>query len=66
MDLSEKKTGRHVAVDAISTAEYPTGGASASKFAVVLRQDGFDLGVRLPPLDQSLAECLDRLLGAQH
>ena len=66
MDLSEKKTGRHVAVDAISTAEYPTAAHRPANSRLCCDRMVSIFGVRLPPLDQSLEKCLDRLLGAQH
>ncbi len=61
-DLAASRGGRSVLLDPISTSDYPTAAVrpansqlSSAKLAVV-----FDVG--LPPLKQSLTDCLDRLL----
>lgn len=66
MDLYGKKTGRHVEVDAISTAEYPTAAHRPANSRLCCDRMVSIFGVSLPPLDQSLEKCLERLLGAQH
>lgn len=65
MGLCRKKTGRHVAVDAISTAEYPTAARRPANSRLCCDRLASIFGVRLPPLEQSLEKCLDRLLGAR-
>lgn len=62
-DLAASRGGRSVLLDPISTPDYPTAAVrpansqlSSAKLAAV-----FDVG--LPPLKQSLTDCLDRLLG---
>ncbi|MGY4350475.1 dTDP-4-dehydrorhamnose reductase [Bradyrhizobium sp. GM7.3] len=61
-DLATSRGGRSVLLDPISTSDYPTAALrpansqlSSAKLAAV-----FDVG--LPPLKQSLTDCLDRLL----
>ena len=62
MALCEKKTGRHVAVDAISTADYPTAARRPANSRLCCDRLASIFGVRLPPLEPSLEKCLERLL----
>jgi dTDP-4-dehydrorhamnose reductase len=66
MRLSEKRTGRHVAVDAISTKDYPTAAHRPANSRLCCDRLASIFGVRLPPFEASLEKCLERLLGAQH
>jgi dTDP-4-dehydrorhamnose reductase len=63
IDAAASRGGRSVLLDPISTSDYPTAAIrpanselSSAKLASV-----FDVG--LPPLKESLTDCLDRLLG---
>ena len=66
MSLCEMKNGRHVAVDAISTADYPTAAHRPANSRLCCDRLASIFGVHLPPLEKSLEKCLERLLGAQH
>lgn len=66
MSLCEKQSGRHVAVDAISTAEYPAAAYRPANSRLCCDRLASIFGVRLPPLELSLERCLERLLGVQH
>jgi dTDP-4-dehydrorhamnose reductase len=56
--------GRSVPVSPIATADYPTPAArpANSRLATARLSSVFD--IRLPPLERSLADCLDRLMKA--
>ena len=60
---AEARGGRHVAVEAITTEQYPTPAVrpANSRLSTARLQSIF--GLRLPPLERSLSACLDRLLG---
>ena len=60
------KNGRHVVVDAISAADYPTAAHRPANSRLCCDRLASIFGVRLPPLEVSLEKCLERLLGAQH
>ena len=66
MRLCEIKNGRHVAVDAISTADYPTAAYRPANSRLCCDRLASIFGIHLPPLEKSLEKCLERLLGAQH
>jgi dTDP-4-dehydrorhamnose reductase len=53
--------GRSVAVDPISTLQYPAAAARPANACLSTARLGSIFDVRLPPLKHSLANCLDRL-----
>ena len=55
--------GRHVEVEAITTEQYPTPAARPANSRLSTARLESLFGLRLPPLDQSLSACLDRLAG---
>jgi len=65
MRLKEKKGGRRVAVEAISTADYPTAAARPANSRLCCERLASIFDIRLPPLEASLEQCMERLLGAQ-
>ena len=57
-----RKYGGHcVPVDAIDTADYPTAATRPANSRLATRRLGAVFGVRMPPLESSLADCLGRL-----
>ncbi|WP_445492932.1 dTDP-4-dehydrorhamnose reductase [Rhodopseudomonas sp. RCAM05734] len=66
IQMQAERGGRAIAVDSISTADYPTAAArpANSRLSTARLESLFD--TRLPPLNQSLAACLDRILGGPH
>ena len=63
--VREKKGGRFVAVDAISTAAFPTAARRPVNSRLCCERLASVFDVRLPPLERSLEKCLERLLGAR-
>ena len=55
--------GRHIAVEAITTAQYPTPAMRPANSRLSTQRLESLFGLRLPPLDRSLPACLDRLVG---
>lgn len=64
MHVRKKKGGRSVAVDAISTAAYPTAAARPANSRLCCDRLAAIFDVRMPPLVSSLEICLERLLDA--
>jgi dTDP-4-dehydrorhamnose reductase len=56
--------GHSVPISPILTSDYPTPAARPANSRLSTTRLVSVFGVRLPPLDHSLANCLDRLLGA--
>jgi dTDP-4-dehydrorhamnose reductase len=65
MHLKEKRDGRSVAVDAISTADYPTAAGRPANSRLCCEKLASIFDIRLPPLERSLEKCMERLLDAQ-
>jgi dTDP-4-dehydrorhamnose reductase len=65
MRLSEKKGGRYIPIKAISSACYPVAAARPANSRLCCDRLASIFGVRLPPLEQSLGKCLERLFDAQ-
>jgi dTDP-4-dehydrorhamnose reductase len=61
LQASETNRNRLMAVDAITTADYPTPAKRPANSRLCCNRLGSVFGVRLPPLDQSLRACIDRL-----
>ena len=66
MRTSEKRGGRIVPVEAISSAAYPTAAVRPANSRLCCDRLASMFGVRLPPLERSLEKCLERIDGAQH
>jgi len=64
LQASEAKRDRLVAVDAITTADYPTPAKRPANSRLCCDRLASVFGVRLPPLDQSLEQCIERLFSA--
>ena len=64
LQASETKRDRLVAVDAITTADYPTPAKRPANSRLCCNKLASVFGVRLPPLDQSLEQCIERLFSA--
>jgi dTDP-4-dehydrorhamnose reductase len=62
---SEAKGGRHVAIDAITTADYPTPAERPPNSRLCCDRLASIFDVRLPPLESSLEKCLKRLRDMQ-
>jgi dTDP-4-dehydrorhamnose reductase len=62
MCLSEIRTARSVAVEAISTADYPTAARRPANSKLCCHRLASIFHVRLPSLDSSLDKCMQRLL----
>lgn len=62
MSESAKRGGRSVPVDPITTADYPTPAARPANSQLSTARLNSTFGVHLPPMAQSLGDCLDRLL----
>ena len=58
-----ERGGRSVPVDAITTAQFPTPARRPANSRLSTDRLASVFGLRLPPLDQSLSACLDRLAG---
>ena len=54
--------GRHVEVEAITTAQYPTPAKRPANSRLSTERLASVFGLRLPPLERSLSACLDRLM----
>lgn len=59
---SAERGGRSIPVEAITTADYPTPARRPANSQLATGRLASLFGVRLPPLQQSLARCLDRLI----
>ena len=59
--LSAERGGRSVPVDPIATCDYPTSAARPANSQLSTARLNSIFGIGLPPLQQSLANCLDRL-----
>jgi dTDP-4-dehydrorhamnose reductase len=66
VSVAKKNGGPEMAVDAISTADYPTAAKRPMNSRLCCDRLATIFDVRLPPLDCSLERCIKRLLGAQH
>jgi dTDP-4-dehydrorhamnose reductase len=66
MQGKQKRGGRFVPVDAISTADYPTAAARPANSRLGCERLATVFDVHMPPLERSLDNCMDRLLGANH
>jgi dTDP-4-dehydrorhamnose reductase len=66
MQGKQKRAGRFVPVDAISTADYPTAAARPANSRLGCERLTSVFDIRMPPLQRSLDNCMDRLLGANH
>jgi dTDP-4-dehydrorhamnose reductase len=66
MRLSEKKRGRFMEVEAISSSTYPTDAIRPANSRLCCERLASIFGVRLPPLERSLKKCLERLFDAQN
>jgi dTDP-4-dehydrorhamnose reductase len=64
--VAKKNDGPEIAVDAISTADYPTAAKRPMNSRLCCDRLAAIFDVRLPPLDCSLERCIKRLLGTQH
>lgn len=60
-DGSAARGGRAVRVDPISSFEYPTRATRPANSRLAMGKLASDFGVRLPAMESSLANCLDRL-----
>jgi dTDP-4-dehydrorhamnose reductase len=61
LQASETKRNRFVAVDAITTADYPTPAKRPANSRLRCDRLASVFDVRLPPLDRSLEDCIERL-----
>jgi dTDP-4-dehydrorhamnose reductase len=61
LQASETKRDRFVAVDAITTADYPTPAKRPANSRLCSDRLASVFDVHLPPLEQSLEECIERL-----
>lgn len=59
---SEARGGKSVPVDAITTADYPTPAKRPANSRLATERLASLFGLRLAPLDDALARCLDRLM----
>jgi len=66
VSVARKNGGPEIAVDAISTAEYPTAAKRPRNSCLCGDRLATTFNIRLPPLDCSLERCIKRLLGTQH
>jgi dTDP-4-dehydrorhamnose reductase len=60
---SAERGGRCVAIDAITTVQYPTPARRPANSRLSTERLATVFGLQLPPLDHSLSACLDRLAG---
>jgi dTDP-4-dehydrorhamnose reductase len=66
MQGKQNRGGRFVTVEAISTADYPTAAARPANSRLRCDRLSTVFDVRMPPLERSLENCMDRLLGSHH
>jgi dTDP-4-dehydrorhamnose reductase len=66
VSLAKQNGGPDMALDAISTADYPTAAKRPMNSRLCCDRLATIFDLRLPPLDRSLERCVKRLLGAQH
>ena len=66
VSVAKQNGGPDMALDAISTADYPTAAKRPMNSRLCCDRLATIFDVRLPPLDSSLERCVKRLLGAQH
>jgi dTDP-4-dehydrorhamnose reductase len=66
VSVVKQNGGPDMAVDPISTADYPTAAKRPMNSRLCCDRLATMFNVRLPPLDSSLERCVKRLLGAQH
>jgi dTDP-4-dehydrorhamnose reductase len=64
MKVKQKRDGRLVVVEAISTTDYPTAAARPANSRLRCKRLATIFDVRMPPLERSLETCMERLLGA--
>jgi dTDP-4-dehydrorhamnose reductase len=64
MKVKQKRDGRLVVVEAISTTDYPTAAARPANSRLRCERLATIFDVRMPPLERSLETCMERLLGA--
>ena len=57
-----ERGGRSVPVDPISTSDYPTAALRPANSTLSTERLSATFGIRLPPMRESLSDCLDRLL----
>jgi dTDP-4-dehydrorhamnose reductase len=57
-----ERGGRSVLVDPISTSDYPTAALRPGNSTLSTERLNATFGIRLPPMIESLSDCLDRLL----
>ena len=57
-----ERGGRAVPVDPISTSDYPTAALRPANSTLSTERLSATFGIRLPPMRESLSDCLDRLL----
>jgi dTDP-4-dehydrorhamnose reductase len=57
-----ERGGRSVPVDPISTSDYPTAALRPANSTLSTERLNATFGIRLPPMMESLSDCLDRLL----
>lgn len=64
-NASAARGGRAVRVDPIASLEYPTRAARPANSRLATGKLASDFGVRLPAMESSLANCLDRLFSSE-
>lgn len=57
-----ERGGRFVPVDPISTSDYPTAASRPANSTLSTERLRATFGIRLPPMRESLSDCLDRLV----
>jgi dTDP-4-dehydrorhamnose reductase len=57
-----ERGGRSVPVDPIATSDYPTAALRPANSTLSTERLNATFGIRLPPMSESLSDCLDRLL----
>lgn len=63
LQIKQRRGGRVVPVDAITTAEYPTAAVRPANSRLCCDRLSVIFDVRMPPLERSLESCMQRLLG---
>jgi dTDP-4-dehydrorhamnose reductase len=63
--MAKKRGHRDVAVEPISTIDFPTAAARPANSRLCCDRLDSTFGIRLPALDLSLENCLERILGTQ-
>jgi dTDP-4-dehydrorhamnose reductase len=66
VSMAKQMGGPEMAIDSISTADYPTAAKRPMNSRLCCDRLANIFNVRLPPLDSSLERCIKRLLGTQH